>query len=60
VVGDAAESVGTLFVAVRGDPSVTYIDLSDGLSSGSDDDLTLDCGQGADSTYEARCAGGTS
>ncbi len=55
VVGDAAESVGKLFVAVRGDPSVTYVDLSGGLP-GSDKDLTLECGQG-ELYDEVRCAG---
>ena len=55
VVGDAAESVGKLFVAVRGDPSVTFIDLSGGLP-GSTKELELDCGQGE--LYDpVRCAG---
>lgn len=55
-VGDEAVDEGKLFVAVRGDPSITYIDLE-----GDPDEVPeLDCGQGPNSgTYdEQRCAGG--
>jgi len=58
-LGSERKVKGTLFAAVRGDPSVTYIDIADGLSSDPDDVPILDCGQGEDSgLYDPRrCAG---
>ncbi len=42
----AGDGEATLLVPVRGDPSITSIDIRGGLDQ---DNLTLDCGQGSDS-----------
>jgi hypothetical protein len=42
---DVADDAALLFVPVRGDPSVTWFELSGGL--GDADDLQIECGQGS-------------
>ncbi|MFV8756082.1 YncE family protein [Nannocystaceae bacterium ST9] len=44
-VRDPGEGEAKLFIPVRGDPSVTWIEMSGGLDGA--DDLQLECGQGS-------------
>ncbi len=41
-----------LFTPVRGDPSISYVDISGGLGGG---DLEFECGQGEDESDPRRC-----
>lgn len=48
----AGDDEAILLIPVRGDPSVTYVELSGGLD---DDDLTIECGQAKDEDGGRRC-----
>ena len=48
----AGDDEATLLIPVRGDPSVTYIELSGGLDGGAP---TLDCGQANNESDSRRC-----
>ena len=50
---DRDDDEALLFVPVRGDPSVTFLELSGGLDG---DDLRFECGQDSDSDGRRRCA----
>lgn len=52
---DPASDKVRLFTPVRGDPSVSYVDISGGLGGSK---LKLDCGQGSDPDDPLRCDGG--
>ena len=49
---DPADDEAMLLVPVRGEPSITYVELSGGLDGG---DPTLECGQASDTDGHRKC-----